>query len=203
MKTLSRLVSVILASVSLLLLTTVGSLATAQTVGVSSGAPRYSYSVPVPPGIRNYQPSVTVEHSMGAPNGPLGYGWALNGISAVTRCPAYIDLDGYSGNISYTGTDKLCLNGQRLVQINSSGTPLYGPSSNDALGSNSTSYLEFRTEVDSYTRVRSYGYADGSTAASGPAWFRIWCKDGQILDFGASPNVNTLDNALIVPTAGV
>jgi heme exporter protein D len=72
--------------------------------------------------------------------------------------------DGVVGGVNYDGNDRFCLDGQRLVAI--SGT--YGSDGS-----------EYRTEIDSYSRILSHG-----TAGNGPAWFEVRTKSGQVMEFG-------------------
>lgn len=166
-------------------------------VGVSdSGQPNYSVPIPVPPGIAGVQPKIGLGYSSSGVSGPVGYNWSLQGISIISRCPATKPVDGVRGSIQFTSTDKLCLDGQRLIQIDSNGNPLTGAASNDALGL-SSSYREYRTEKDLYARIRAYGLADSTDAAKGPAYFKIWTKSGQIYEFGAGPSADANTAALI------
>ncbi len=47
-----------------------------------------------------------------------------------------------------------------------------------AYGKNGTRY---RTEIDSFARITSYG-----SAGNGPAWFKVERKDGSVLEYGNS-----------------
>src|SRR5262249_54374050 len=101
-----------------------------------------------------------------APNGILGMGWSLAGLPAISRCAATIAQDSARGAITYTSTDRFCLEGQRLVAI--SGT----------YGGNGT---EYRTEVDGLSRIISYG-----CAGTGPGCCRLHTKSGPIRQLGNS-----------------
>ncbi|HEX2948184.1 MAG TPA: FG-GAP-like repeat-containing protein, partial [Armatimonadota bacterium] len=173
--------------------------ACAQFAVSDSGTATYKYNLTLPPGVGGMTPSLSLSYAAGAGNGPLGYGWSLQGISAITRCPSTLATDGTSAAVRYAGSDKLCLDGQRLIQTDSSGTPLAANLQvGDALGLGANQYREYRTERDSYARIRAYGYANGdTTGAFGPAYFKVWYKSGQIAEFGASPNADANTNALI------
>ena len=136
-----------------------------------TGAATYSIPITVPPGTAGMTPSLSLNYNSQSGNGPLGVGWSLGGLSAITRCPASIAQDGFKGGINYDGNDRYCLDGQRLVAVSG------------AYGANGT---EYRTETESYTRVISYG-----TAGNGPAWFKAWTKSGQIIEYG-----NTADSRI-------
>ena len=143
----------------------------------ASGEASYSIPLAIPPGIAGMQPSLSLAYNSQAGNGSLGMGWALGGLSVVHRCPATLIQDGYKGGISYTSDDKLCIDGQRLVAVSG----VYGADG-----------TEYRTEKDSYSKIISYG-----VAGSGPQWFKVWTKGGQIMEYG-----NTSDSAIEIEGVG-
>lgn len=155
-------------------------------VGVgSSGLPSYSYPVTVPPGVAGMTPQLSLLYAGGGVNGPQGHGWSLQGTSVITRCPSTLDIDGTSSAVTYAPEDRLCLDGQRLVRTNTLGAPM--STTTDAEGIGGTGTREFRTEKDSFVRVRAYGYWGNSTAY-GPKWFRVWTKAGHVFDYGDAPS---------------
>jgi hypothetical protein len=105
-----------------------------------------------------------------------GVGWSLAGLPTVSRCPQTLAQDGAIGHVAFDANDRFCLDGQRLVAI--SGT--YGADG-----------TEYRTEVDGFSKVISRG-----SAGTGPAWFEVRTKSGQILEFG-----NTADAKVLVQGA--
>lgn len=145
------------------------------------------HAIPMPPGIAGMVPSVGLEYSDGGQSGPVGFGWSISGFSTVTRCPSSRSVDGLMAAMLMVPTDRLCLDGQRLIQTNEAGVPLT-TQVNDAQGL-SSGYREFRTEKDSYARIRAYGSADGS-AAKGPAYFKVWTKSGQVYHYGPATGAN-------------
>jgi len=182
--------------VTLLLALGLGS-AHAQVAVSEGGMPTYSQAIPVPPGVAGMAPKLGLVYAGGGVSGPVGHGWSVQGLSTITRCAATRAIDGTKGSITYTAADKLCLDGQRLIQTDAAGTPLAFPQSSDALGLGS-GYREFRTERDSYARVRAYGYANGDTSgAGGPAYFKVWTKSGQVNEYGATPVADANTQALI------
>jgi RHS repeat-associated protein len=136
------------------------------------GAATYTIAVSVPPGTAGVVPGLSLEYSSDGGNGYLGLGWQLAGLASIQRCGRTVAQDGIKGSVTFTATDRFCLNGERLVAISG------------AYGANGT---EYRTEVESFTRVVSYG-----TAGTGPQWFKVWTKAGEILEFG-----NTADSRLL------
>ncbi|WP_431287710.1 FG-GAP-like repeat-containing protein [Roseateles chitinivorans] len=150
-----------------------------------SGQPGYSIKVETPPG-RGPEPSISIDYT-GARNGAVGTGWTLSVGAQITRCAGIKAIDGMPGTINFDSTDKLCLNGSRLIALDSSGNPVTGLSSRDADGLDSSSYREYRPENDSRTRVRAYGMA-GSDSKNGPKYFQVWRPDGSVAILGKGPD---------------
>ena len=137
----------------------------------SSGSANYSIPIDVPPGVAGMEPSLSLSYKSHGGNGLLGVGWSLGGLSVIHRCAQTIAQDGVNGGVNLDADDRFCLDGQRLVAI--SGT--YG-----AAGT------EYRTEIDTFARIISYG-----TAGTGPESFEVETKSGRILSYG-----NTGDSRL-------
>ena len=129
----------------------------------ATGIPGYSIPVEVPPGPAGMQPSISVNYSDNGSNGVLGLKWGLSFGSSIDRCPAIRAVEGFAGTITMGSGDRFCLDGQRLILI--SGT--YG-----------TDGSEYRTEIDSFVKVK----ASGGTAGS-PDYFTVWHKNGNISQF--------------------
>ena len=138
----------------------------------ATGAATYTIPVVVPPGTAGMIPSLSLSYSSQSGNGLLGMGWMLDGLPSIGRCPRTLAQDGVRGVVNYDANDRFCLDGQRLIAI--SGT----------YGANGT---EYRTEVESFSKIVSFG-----TAGTGPAWFEVKTKSGQIMQFG-----NTTDSRIL------
>ncbi|HEX5055880.1 MAG TPA: SpvB/TcaC N-terminal domain-containing protein, partial [Gammaproteobacteria bacterium] len=80
-----------------------------------SGAATYTIPIQVPPGIAGMQPQLAFVYSSNSPNGLLGLGWNIAGLTAVGRCPATRAQDSLIDGIDFDSNDKFCLDGQRLV----------------------------------------------------------------------------------------
>ncbi len=178
---------------------------TAMASGVtvnSGGSPSYTFPITVPPGIAGMTPTLAIGYTGAGPNGPLGYGWTLQGASMITRCPGSVLSSGRALPVAFTTLDRLCLDGQRLVETNASGTPLAGsPAANAALQDSTGhaedgSYTEYRTEKDSFARIRAYGMANGAIA-NGPRYFKVWTKSGQVMELGNGPSSDANTNAMV------
>src|SRR5262249_1719306 len=105
-------------------------------------------------------------------DGYLGMGFSLQGLSAITRCPANMAQDGYIAPVRLDATDHFCLSGMRLV-------PLPLPPHKKALHP-----VEYRTFPDTFARVVAK-YGNGT---SGPLSFEVPPKDGRVLEYGATPD---------------
>jgi len=128
------------------------------------GSATYTIPIEVPPGTAGMVPALTLQYDSGGGNGIMGMGWSLGGLPSIARCPRTLAQDGVRGGVNYNMDDRYCLGDQRLVLV--AGT--YGSDGS-----------EYRTEIDSYTRVIAHG-----VAVNGPAWFEARTKAGQIMRFG-------------------
>jgi RHS repeat-associated protein len=137
-----------------------------------TGAFTYSVPITVPPGTAGMVPSLSLEYSSQSGDGIMGLGWSLVGLPSIGRCPRTIAQDAVKGSVNYDANDKFCMDGQRLVVISGN----YGADG-----------AEYRTNIDGHSKIISYG-----TAGSGPAYFKVWTKSGQIMEFG-----NTTDSRIL------
>lgn len=140
--------------------------AVAGEAGVSGGAASYSIPVTLAPGRNGMQPSVSLNYSSRGGNGLVGVGWGLSAGSGISRCGATFAQDGFTSGVSFNAaTDKLCLDGQRLMVI--SGT--YGASG-----------AQYRTELDSFVLVKQTGAINSSGTT-----FEVLSNSGLIKHYGS------------------
>src|SRR4051812_43151889 len=158
-------------SVSLAQTTTVAGSTPGSFRGTGGGAAESPIPTRVPPGMAGMEPALALVYNSQAGNGLVGVGWNLEGLSAITRCPMTMAQDGLRGAVNYDANDRYCLDGQRLVALS---------------GSYGADETEYRTERESFSKVVSYG-----TAGNGPAWFKVWTKSGQIMEYA-----NTADSRI-------
>lgn len=148
----------------------------------STGATTYTVPIAVPPGTAGMMPSLSLSYSSQNGDGIVGLGWALGGLPTITRCPRTIAQDsGVHGSVNYDSNDRFCMGDQRLML--KSGT--YG-----ADGS------EYRTEIESFSKIIAHGDS-GTGTRTGPAWFEVWTKAGQHMEFG-----HTTDSQVLVVSTG-
>ncbi|GAA0718481.1 SpvB/TcaC N-terminal domain-containing protein [Dokdonella soli] len=138
--------------------------------GTSGGAATYTVPIEVPPGRAGMQPSLALTYNSRSGNGVMGMGWTISGMSSIHRCPQTPEQDdttlaSYRPAVTYSGNDRLCLDGRRLV---TSGT----------YGANGTVY---HTEIDNYAQITQVG---GTGLADNTACFRVRQKDGRVLHYG-------------------
>ena len=137
----------------------------------SNGAGTYTIPIRVPPGSVGLQPDLSLSYSSESADGTVGVGFGIGGFPSISRCGATMIQDGIRGSVTYESSDRFCYNGQRLVLV--SGT--YGASGS-----------EYRTEVDSFTKIVAQG-----SAGNGPSYFQVRAKSGQVMEFG-----NTADSKI-------
>jgi RHS repeat-associated protein len=132
-----------------------------------AGAAAYSIPLSLPPGTAGLAPALSFEYRHDQAGGLLGAGWSIGGLSAISRCPRTVAQDGAAAPVQYSLQDRFCLDGRRLVVVNGLA---YGASGS-----------EYRTEVESYARIRAYG-----TAGAGPQYFLVETPDGRVHEYGAT-----------------
>ena len=119
------------------------------------------FTVPSPGGL---QPSIALIYNSHTGNGPLGVGWAIEGLSAIHRCFAIHPLHGYRGRVNMDGEDLLCIDGRFLAPVDGSATSLES--------------RELRTHIESFAKITT---TDG-------AGFTVQMKEGQVITYGDSAN---------------
>lgn len=152
-----------------------------------SGAATYSIPLYAVPGTAGVSPKLALSYSSQGGYGPLGKGWSISGLSAISRCRATREAgdfisngtptDGTPSPINFTATDRFCLDGQRLVpaQANSAACP----------GVSGMTAQNLRTEIESFQRVCAYTPTGGT---DGPAFFAVDRKDGSRSWYGDRDN---------------
>ena len=81
------------------------------------------------------QPQIQLNYNSQTLGGALGAGWSLGGLSAITRGPRDVFVDGTAGAINLDDNDALYLDGQRIVRSRGRRAPAQrvrsSPQSND------------------------------------------------------------------------
>ncbi|CAB5506770.1 hypothetical protein AZO1586I_1685, partial [Bathymodiolus thermophilus thioautotrophic gill symbiont] len=131
---------------------------TAGALSVEQGVANYAIPIIVPPGISGMKPELSIHYNSSSGNGLLGIGFSLGGLSAVYRCSKTIATDGVKDVVGYDDNDRYCLDGQRLIAIS---------------GQDGKSGSEYRTEIESFSRVKF----------TGNHW-TVETKSGQTFEYG-------------------
>jgi hypothetical protein len=139
-----------------------------------------TYSIPITgaPGVGGLAPELKLRYKSNGVNGLFGVGWALSGISSITRCPKTPAEDGARVGVLNNSTDLFCLDGSKLRAVSGS----YGAPA-----------TQYRTSLDTYGRITSLG-----NVAGGPQSFTLETKEGKIYTFGGSDS-----SRLLHPSKGV
>ncbi|MBK8499450.1 MAG: VCBS repeat-containing protein [Flavobacteriales bacterium] len=149
----------------------VGAIAGSHGVTATGGA---TYSIPIfsPPGTNGLQPSLSLVYNSQGGDGPLGMGWNIAGLSAISRVGSDNYHDGVTAPVTFTTADHFALDGQRLVPTNG-GT--YGAAGTEydteaaqfmrvtTPDMNGTCPSSFKVQ-DKSCNVRWYGLVEGSNA---------------------------------------
>jgi RHS repeat-associated protein len=107
-------------------------------------------------------PKLALSYNSQAGPGVAGPGWSISGYSIITRGPMNLERDGVVAGARFDSSDALYLDGARLIPVE-----------------RTDAYVEYRPEIDDYSRVRGYGHGD-----KGHENFTVWTKAGLILSFG-------------------
>ena len=139
-----------------------------------SGQASYTIPVDVPPGIAGLQPKLAINYNHRQPNGILGVGWSITGLSAISRTKANYAIDNFNGAVCYDDLDRLALDGQHLINIQGE----YGAA--DTL---------YYTEMQNWDYIKAGATADEGftvTKKNGEKWCYGTTDDSRILAAGTS-----------------
>ena len=141
--------------------------AIAGVVDVSpTGAATYQIPIFTPPGTAGMEPQISIVYNSQGGNGLLGVGWDIAGLSAITRTGQTIYHDGKVTPISLDTTDRLLLDGNRLILTNNS---IYG-----SIGAT------YATEIETFSKITAYSMGGNDPDCK----FEVKAKDGQTLEYG-------------------
>src|ERR1700733_3899467 len=145
---------------------------TAGNFGVSpTGSTQYTIPIWTPPGPKGIQPNLSLSYNSSAGIGPLGVGWFVAGLGAVTRCNKTYAQDTTPAAVALVVSDGYCLNGNRLRLTSASGT--YG-----AAGST------YQTEIADFSQITANGNTTNGGVNTGPASFTVQGRNGLTYYYG-------------------
>ena len=132
--------------------------------------------VPIPKlkGINNLVPQIDLiyKSSQYLQNKEIGLGWSFNGLTEISRCFKNFANDDEFDTIKYNNSDRLCLDGQRLILTK---------------GNYGIDQSEYKTEIETYKRIVLYS----DNEILGPKYFEIFTKNNLIMTYGFSNNSTT------------
>lgn len=126
------------------------------------GAATYTVPIKVPPGVGAIEPRLSLTYNSRGGPGAFGAGWALTGYSVIQRGPRNLRDDGIVRGVQLGPDDALFLDGEKLVLV-----------------ARTAALAEFRTRVDTYSRIRAQLDASGQ-----PVTFTVETKAGAVMRFG-------------------
>jgi hypothetical protein len=117
-----------------------------------------------PAGTSGMAPKLSLGYNSQGSNGPLGVGWSLNGLSAITRCRATQAQDGFIEAVDFDAHDRFCLDGERLMAVQGE------------YGAEGTIYY---TEQHTFQKIVSFLNPETKMPR-----FQAWTKTGLIFEYG-------------------
>ncbi|AUX35802.1 MULTISPECIES: RHS repeat-associated core domain-containing protein [Sorangium] len=132
----------------------------------STGEAVYTMELASPPSRVGMGPRIELAYRSDGGDGVLGAGFAVAGLSAITRCPKSLAQDGEIRGVRYDGDDALCLDGQRLVPVGE------GPGT-----------IEYRTFPDTFVKVVGHSASEGGAPAEA-LFFEAFLPSGRVVEYG-------------------
>ena len=125
-----------------------------------------TYSIPIfcSPGTAGLVPDIRIDYNSNYPNGLLGIGWDIAGLSTINRVPKNYYNDSAIDGVDLASTDRFALDSNRLILTN---------------GTYGANLSEYRTELETFAKITANG-----TAGTGPSWFKVETKDGRTIEYG-------------------
>ena len=148
-----------------------------------TGAATYTLPISLPQGTAGVAPQISLNYNSQGGDGIAGRGWSIGAGAGVARCPKNITMDNKSGGVSLTASDRLCLNGERLILNKTTGSylDLDKHTSDSAYWSTNASYHS-ATSVGNYVKPH---YAAGILKA-----FTVENKAGETHYYGDTRAIN-------------
>ncbi|THU33024.1 hypothetical protein FAM09_26645 [Niastella caeni] len=142
-----------------------------------NGAASYSIPIPAPVGIAGLQPALSLVYSSQGGDDLAGWGWSLNGLSAITRGNQAKFYNGKVEPLKLNADDNFYLEGQLLMPVS---------------GTNGGDGTQYKTQTENYSKVESFGGTAGN-----PLWWRVTQKNGSIIEYGKNEDAKLSLSATI------
>ena len=140
----------------------------------STGEAVYAMPLASVPGRAGVEPKLAITYDSAAGNGLLGVGFSIAGLSAISRCASNLAQDGRIRGVRYDATDKLCLDGKRLIPV-----------------SKAPGTIEYRTMPDTFVKVIAH-YDREEDMPGNAVSFEVHQPSGLIVDYGKSESSKPL-----------
>lgn len=147
----------------------------------NDGAAQYEIPIHLPPALAALKLELSLSYNSRGPNGIMGVGWTIGGLSAISRCPKTWAQDGAVSGVSLTVTDRLCMSGGQLKLVSGQSPPNYVYAGNT-----------FATEVESFASIVAQGSGSSVTG------FKVISKNGLIYYYGL-----TADSQVYAGNSGI
>ncbi|MFN1219552.1 RHS repeat-associated core domain-containing protein [Chryseobacterium kwangjuense] len=137
-----------------------------------NGAGQLQFTLPIalPPGVKSVAPNISLIYLSNSGNGIVGYGWALSGVTTISRSGKNIEKDGELTSVKLDYSDYYSFNGQRLIL------------KSGEYGKNGAEYV---TEKYSNIKIKSVGAITGQ-AWQGPEYWEVTFEDGSQAWYGGT-----------------
>lgn len=135
-----------------------------------NGSANYTVPISLPSGIAGVQPEVSLIYDSQTPETSAGLGWGISAGSAISRCRQTVAQDGQFMGLTFTESDRYCLDGQRLILLDDS----------YAEGEVGATY---KTEIDSQLLITI-----ANNSANSRKMFVVEGKDGSKKYYGGTLN---------------
>ena len=133
------------------------------------GMLNYTMPIDVPKGTNSLEPEIFLKYFSGYSNGPLGLGWKIEGLSAITRVNNNVYFDNTSQPVRGSLYDKYAIDGNRMV---ATGGTTYGADSST-----------YATEMADFSKIIAHG-----STGKGPEYFTVYSRSGLIYEYGNTPD---------------
>ncbi|MGC5744480.1 RHS repeat-associated core domain-containing protein [Chryseobacterium sp. NFX27] len=137
-----------------------------------TGAGQLQFTLPINllQGVKNVSPNMSLIYLSNSGNGIAGFGWALSGVTTISRSSKNIEKDGELTNVKLDYSDYYSFNGQRLILKSGE----YGKDG-----------AEYVTEKYSNIKIKSVGAITGQ-AWQGPEYWEVTFEDGSQAWYGGT-----------------
>lgn len=129
-----------------------------------SGARTYEVPISVYPGMKGFQPTLSLSYNSQRGNSVMGMGWTISGLPIITRSGKSKYYDGRTQGVILNNSDSFVLDGVRLIKTDSTST-----------------YYLYQSE---HGNIKAKGYYSGNTMR----YFEVFYPNGNKGVFGYTTN---------------